>query len=232
MKEADQKNAEAAGLTLVSYAEALHKGKEAGKQTFDEVTGDTYYTFSYTSGTTGMPKGVMLTHLNFVANIGGMNHFDGEFELRDDDVYISYLPLAHVFERCLLVCAMGYKMMYGFFQGDVLKIKEDLAVLKPTIMVSVPRLYNRFYDVMQQKINELTGYKRTLTQWGIEKKLENLTTKAQTTHTVYDRLIFNKFKEVLGGRVRIMITGSAPISKEVLEFLKIAFCCQILEGYG
>jgi long-chain acyl-CoA synthetase len=96
-----------------------------------------------------MPKGVMLTHRNFVANIGGMHHFDGEFELRDDDVYISYLPLAHVFERCLLLCSMGYKMQYGFFQGDVLKIKEDLAVLKPTIMVSVPRLYNRFYDAMQ-----------------------------------------------------------------------------------
>jgi len=113
-----------------------------------------------------------------------------------------------------------------------LKIKEDLAVLKPTIMVSVPRLYNRFYDAMQAKINELTGMKRTLVDWGVAKKLQLLQTKAQTTHAVYDRLVFNKFKEVLGGRVRIMITGSAPIAPEVLEFLKIAFCCQILEGYG
>lgn len=130
------------------------------------------------------------------------------------------------------MCAMGYKMQYGFFQGDVMKLKDDLAELKPTIMVSVPRLYNRFYDVMQQKIRELTGFKATLTRWGIEKKMENLTTKAQTTHAFYDALIFNKFKAVLGGRVRAMITGSAPISKEVLEFLKIAFCCQIHEGYG
>lgn len=59
-----------------------------------------------------------------------------------------------------------------------MKIKEDLAVLKPTIMVSVPRLYNRFYDTMQQKINELTGMKRTLVDWGVAKKLTNLTTKA------------------------------------------------------
>ncbi len=101
----------------------------------------------------------MLTHRNFVSNIGGMHHFDGEFQIRDDDIYISYLPLAHVFERCMLLCAMGYKMQYGFFQGDVLKIKEDLAELKPTVMVSVPRLYNRFYDVMQQKIKELSGAK-------------------------------------------------------------------------
>ena len=74
--------------------------------------------------------------------------------------------------------------------------------------------------------------KRSLVNWGVEKKLNLLQTKAQTTHAVYDRLVFNKFKDVLGGRVRVMITGSAPISKEVLEFLKIAFCCQILEGYG
>ena len=140
----------------------------------DPVTGDTFYTFSYTSGTTGMPKGVMLTHRNFASNVGGMHHFDGEFEIKTDDVYISYLPLAHVFERVLLLCSMGYAMQYGFFQGDVMKLKDDLIVLKPTVMASVPRLYNRFYDVMQQKINETTGMKRKVIEWGIQKKLHNL----------------------------------------------------------
>ena len=154
-------------MTVVTYEDVLAEGKPLGKLEGDKVTGDTFYTFSYTSGTTGMPKGVKLTHNNFVANVGSMHHFDGEFEIRDDDVYISYLPLAHVFERCLLMCAMGFKMQYGFFQGDVLKLREDLAELKPTVMASVPRLYNRFYDVMQQKINELTGWKRTITDWGV-----------------------------------------------------------------
>lgn len=99
-------------------------------------------------------------------------------------------------------------------------------------MVSVPRLYNRFYDLMQAKIKELTGFKRTITEWGISKKLAELKSSAKTTDTFYDALVFNKFKDILGGRVRSMITGSAPISGEVLDFLKIAFCCPIREGYG
>jgi len=115
LKPADFESAKAAGLTLVSYAQVMHMGRDIGKQVYDEVNPDTYYTFSYTSGTTGMPKGVMLTNRNFVSNIGGMHKFDGEFEINEDDVYISYLPLAHVFERCLLLCAMANKMQYGFF---------------------------------------------------------------------------------------------------------------------
>jgi long-chain acyl-CoA synthetase len=85
---------------------------------------------------------------------------------------------------------------------------------------------------MQQKINELTGFKRTLLDRGIAAKLENLNESGKVTHGFYDMLLFNKFKAILGGRVRVMVSGSAPISKEVLAFLKVAFCCQIHEGYG
>jgi long-chain acyl-CoA synthetase len=99
-------------------------------------------------------------------------------------------------------------------------------------MVSVPRLYNRFYDLMQAKIKELSGFKKILTEWGIQKKLSALHQSAKTSDNFYDALVFNKFREILGGRVRTMITGSAPIAKEVLNFLKIAFCVQIKEGYG
>jgi long-chain acyl-CoA synthetase len=99
-------------------------------------------------------------------------------------------------------------------------------------MVSVPRLFNRFYDLMQAKIKELTGIKRQLTDWGIKKKLAEIHLSAKTEDAFYDAIVFSKFKDILGGRVKTMITGSAPISKDVLNFLKIAFCCQIKEGYG
>ncbi len=109
----------------------------------------------------------MLTQRNFISNAGGMNVFDGVFNFYPTDVYISYLPLAHAMERYLSIACMAYLVQYGFYGGDVLKLREDLAILKPTLMVSVPRLFTRFHDVMQQKINELTGMKRKLTDWGV-----------------------------------------------------------------
>lgn len=102
-----------------------------------------------------------------MANAGSISKFDGVFQFYPDDSYISYLPLAHVFERFIMIACMANQVQYGFFGGDVLKLKDDLVVLKPTLFASVPRLFTRFYDVMQSKINELQGYKRTLTDWGI-----------------------------------------------------------------
>lgn len=74
----------------------------------EDVNADSVYTFSYTSGTTGMPKGAMLTHRNFVSNLGAMERFDGVFKFKNDDVYISYLPLAHVLERYFMIATMTY----------------------------------------------------------------------------------------------------------------------------
>lgn len=110
-----------------------------------------------------------------------------------------------------------------------MKLREDLALLRPTFMVSVPRLLNRFYDMMKQLLSMEKGTAKTLAEWGLQKKLQQVGTY---THTYYDKIVFDKFKDILGGRVRFMITGSAPIAKDVLHFLKVCFCCPIIEGYG
>ena len=82
---------------------------------YDGVTPETVYTLCYTSGTTGMPKGAMLMHRNFMANIASFTKFDGVFTIYPDDVYISYLPLAHVFERLLMTACMAFQIQYGFY---------------------------------------------------------------------------------------------------------------------
>lgn len=113
-----------------------------------------------------------------------------------------------------------------------MKLKEDLEELRPTIFISVPRLYSRFYDLMQSKLSELKGMKKKLADRAIRTKLANLAKSAKYTHCLYDRLIFKKFRAVLGGRVRLCGTASAPISKDILDFMKIAFCCPVIEAYG
>jgi long-chain acyl-CoA synthetase len=167
LSQADSQLAGELGVTLLEFKEAVKEGQSLEKVFHEEVNADSIYTICYTSGTTGMPKGVMLSHRNYIANLGAFEGFDGQFRLYPTDVYISYLPLAHVLERMLMLLCMAEGVQYGFYGGDVLKLKEDLQVLKPTIMVSVPRLFTRFYDVMQQKINELTGMKKTITSWGV-----------------------------------------------------------------
>ena len=191
---------------------------------------DSIYTICYTSGTTGDPKGVKLSHINLICP--GTALIKVNIDLYPEDVHLSYLPLAHVLERIVCVTLIGRGAKIGFYQGDIMKLKDDLTALKPTIFVSVPRLFNRFYDGMMSKIQALKGVKRKLADWAISSKLSKLQKTGDPKHAIYDKLVFNKFKDAIGGNVRMMITGSAPISKDVINFLKIAFCCPFYEGYG
>jgi long-chain acyl-CoA synthetase len=123
-------------------------------------------------------------------------------------------------------------MQCGFFGGDVLKLVSDMQTLRPTFFISVPRLFNKFYDKVKATLNEATGMKGWLVQKALAAKLYYVKNGEGYTHSVYDALVFNKTKAFLGGRVRIMLTGSAPISADVLDFLKVVFCCPVTEGYG
>ena len=194
-----------------------------------KVTPDSIYAFSYTSGTTGTPKGAMLSHQNICSTVIASYT---KINMYSSDVYISYLPLAHVMERIFYLCMMYFGAKIGIYSGDITKITEDLKILKPTIFVSVPRLYNKMYDKIQKGIALKTGFIKKIINSGIESKLENLRKHGKTSHWFYDLIVFKKMKAILGGRVRIMAVGSAPISTEVLDFLKIAFCAPIVEGYG
>jgi len=140
--------------------------------------------------------------------------------------------MAHIFERVMQGIITFVGGSFGFYNGDVLKLKLDLAELRPTIFASVPRLFNKFADTILENINKLTGIKKDLVEKGLATKLKNLHEHAQYTHSVYDLLVFNKMRAVFGGRVRYMITASAPISEKTLDFLKVAFCCPIFECFG
>jgi long-chain acyl-CoA synthetase len=216
-------------IMLHKIYDLIEEGKES-KVKLQNPNRDSIYTICYTSGTTGDAKGVMLSHINLICPGTALRKI--KLDIYREDIHLSYLPLAHVLERIVVVTVTGKSGKIGFFQGDILKLKDDLSALKPTIFVSVPRLFNRFYDGMIAKVNALTGVQKSMADWAISAKLSKLSKTGDPTHMIYDRLVFNKFKEAVGGNVRFMITGSAPISKDVINFLKIAFCCPFYEGYG
>ncbi|KAI8613190.1 hypothetical protein BC830DRAFT_1170444 [Chytriomyces sp. MP71] len=197
---------------------------------------DSLASICYTSGTTGVPKGTMLTHENMLSLLKGVFVLEklGRFVgLRDDDVYISYLPLAHVFERSMINCLIHVGAAVGFFQGDTLKLMDDVSELRPTIFPSVPRLYNRIYDKIRvgvKKQGAVMG--EILFSTALDAKMAQIRQGGPVTHAVWDRIVFAGIQARLGGRVRIMLTGAAPISPRVKDFMRICFSVQMYEGYG
>lgn len=216
------------GVKWYRFSQVIQAGKNAPK-TYPTVKPSDIAFFSYTSGTTGTPKGAMFSHANLVSLVAGVE--SGLPIINKDTVYLSYLPLAHVLEKAVFTHLTYLGAHYGIFGGDVMKLKDDLAILKPTVFVSVPRLFNKFYDAMRGKLSELTGCKGTLAKKALTTKLANIE-KGQYTHFLYDKLVFNKMKDVLGGRVQVLLSGSAPLAVPVKKFLKACFAAPFLEGYG
>jgi long-chain acyl-CoA synthetase len=118
------------------------------------------------------------------------------------------------------------------FSGDIKNVKDDLSLVKPTFFMSVPRLYNRFYDAVRDKFNKTEGWKKGLLDKALESKLHTVRETGQYTHMIYDRLVFNKTKELFGGNCRFMASGSAPLTPEVHSFMKVIGCAPLMEGYG
>ncbi len=124
-----------------------------------------------------------------------------------NDVHISYLPLAHIFERAVMAGLLCEGGAVGFYQGSVLKLFDDIQALKPTIFASVPRLWNRLYDKVTNTVRADGGIKQWLFDAGLNSKKADVQNGAPPTSMVWDAIIFNKLKARLGGRVRLMVTG-------------------------
>ncbi|KAK7253170.1 hypothetical protein RIF29_37662 [Crotalaria pallida] len=215
------------GVKVITYSKLLNQGR-SNLQPFCPPKPDDIATICYTSGTTGTPKGAVLTHGNFIASVAGTS-MDEKFS--PSDVYISYLPLAHIYERANQVMTVYFGIAVGFYQGDNLKLMDDLAALRPTIFCSVPRLYNRIYAGIVNAVKTSGALRERIFNAAYNAKRQAIL-HGKNPSPIWDRLVFNKMKAKLGGRVRLMVSGASPLSPDIMEFLKICFGGRVTEGYG
>lgn len=181
-----------------------------------------------------MRRGAILTHKNFVATIASFHMMakHGKFFIPSPaDTHVSYLPLAHVFERLCQAVMISGAARIGYYQGDTLKLLDDVAVLHPTIFASVPRLFNRIYDKVLAGVKAKGGIAAFLFNRAYNSKKANLR-KGVLEHPLWDKLVFGAIRARLGGKVKHIVSGSAPISPDVMDFLRICFSADVYEGYG
>ncbi|XP_054493072.1 long-chain-fatty-acid--CoA ligase 5 isoform X2 [Agelaius phoeniceus] len=218
------------GIEILSLQEVEELGKNNIREPVPPRPED-LSVVCFTSGTTGNPKGAMLTHQNVVSNAAAfLRCTENTIECTSSDVVISYLPLAHMFERVVQTVVYSCGAKVGFFQGDIKLLTDDMKTLKPTLFPVVPRLLNRVYDKIQSGAN--TPLKNFLLKFAVFMKTAEIKQGIIRNDSIWDKLIFKKVQETMGGRVRIMVTGAAPISPSVLTFLRAALGCQIFEAYG
>ena len=193
-------------------------------------------TLIYTSGTTGAPKGVMLTHKNIVSNVHGALE---SIPISSKDVFLSFLPLCHIFERM-----SGYYTGFAcagtvYYAESIETVSQNILESKPTIITTVPRLFERIYSKIIKNVEKEAVHKQKIFYWAVEigkkyskaKKENNIPLKLKLNYRIADKLVFSKLKEKMGGRLRFFVSGGAPLSREMGEFFE-SIGIIILEGYG
>ncbi|KAJ3414511.1 Long chain acyl-CoA synthetase 7 peroxisomal [Chytridiales sp. JEL 0842] len=225
--ETYKKDCTKAGIQLIAFTEVENMGK-MNIVPFEYPKEDDVAWISYTSGTTGTPKGAMLTHKNVIKL--SFSLLDHKISISTNDCHISYLPLAHIYERMVLNFALIMGARVGFYRGDVASLMDDIKELQPTMFVSVPRLLNRIYEriITQSKASPI---KAAVFSKALADKLANYK-RGQFTHFLWDRLVFSRARTMLGGKVRLMLSSSAPLSPEVKKVVAVVFSCPIIETYG
>jgi len=184
-----------------------------------KIKSNNVYTISYTSGTGFDPKGVIITHKNIISAL--VNGQLTTLNLTPDDVYLSYLPLAHIFERYIINLMMCNGCRIGIYNGEIMKLKIDIADLKPTIFTSVPKMYNKLFNSMHDKINQLSGIYKFLFTKGLRSKTSKYLSGKGEKSYLWDKIVFNSIQKEVGTKFKWMLCAAAPMGPSVLLNLKL-----------
>jgi long-chain acyl-CoA synthetase len=230
------------GTTLAAVREkgrpALAADPGAVRRRVGALGPDDLATIIYTSGTTGEPKGVMLSHGNIASNVAAATAVFPVFG--PDDRALSFLPLCHIFERMAghyLMLSRGVTVAYA---ESVEAVPANMGEIRPTVMFSVPRLYEKMHARIQEKVAADPPLRQRVFRWALGAGLESFRHRVAKTpapaslrlrRAIAERVVFAKIKRRVGGRLRVFVSGGAPLSRELAEFFG-AVGLLILEGYG
>ena len=221
---------------VIEFNEVCERGKEVDELNID-VSEEDIATIIYTSGTTGNPKGVMLTHTNFLSNYTACKSL---IDVSDADVLLSFLPLSHVFERLgghYVPIFSGAKIAYA---ESTFTVAQNMQDVSPTVMLSVPRLYETMHDRVLRAVETGSPLKQKIFHWGVSvgsavssaiQQGKKPSAMLQLKQSIADKLVFAKLKTATGGRLRFFVSGGAALPQSIAEFFHAAGIL-ILEGYG
>jgi long-chain acyl-CoA synthetase len=236
--EIDKKTEKVLSFNVLEKSGEEIKKREDGiyERLLGNLKAEDLATIIYTSGTTGEPKGVMLTHKNFTSNILAISK---GLPIEKTDRSLAVLPLSHIFERCVfyILCSNGVAIHYCPSYDQLASLITEV---KPTVMTAVPRLFEQVYHKIVKKGMSAGGWKTKLFVWALEIGQEYWKAKEEkkhvpislaAKHAIADRLVFSKWREGIGGKLRFFVSGGAPLSKK-LAYAFWSAGIPILQGYG
>ncbi|MBO6575464.1 MAG: long-chain fatty acid--CoA ligase [Rhodothermales bacterium] len=232
--------ATAEGITVITLRQLERMGAEAGdaaavRRLADQRYPDDLATIIYTSGTTGTPKGVMLSHENLASNALYTYQETGKYRFGPDgETVLSFLPLSHVFARTMCYASVAFGSPIWFTTPD--RLIEDFGNVRPTVFATVPRVLEKVYAKIVERSNEARGVKGKLARWALERAVSHEMGDAPkgmaaVKHRTADKLVYAKWRAVLGGRVSMISAGGAALNGDIVRLFDAAGI-DLLQGYG
>ena len=231
---------------VMSFSQALKEGALYKKpDDFDKrvaaITREDLATLIYTSGTTGLPKGVMLSHGNFIRNVEqGIDHFSSN--LNPKDVFLSMLPLSHAFERTTgYYIPLVFGVPVAFVENISTTLLEDLTTIRPTVFVGVPRIFEKIHAAVLSKLSEASSFKKALFGWALKTAVKNVPYNCidkprkglfAARYNLADKLVFSKLKKAVGfENTNFVVSGGGALNVSDAEFF-LGMDIKMCEGYG
>lgn len=223
-----KKRSDQLGVALLAF-EDVEKDGQTNPVKENPPNSSDMCTIMYTSGTTGTPKGVVLTHQNLVSELAAILK---AYDVTNKVMYLSYLPLAHIFERVILLACLHQGAHVGFYHGDVQAVVDDAKTLKPTAFIGVPRVYDRAKQAILKEVSKKSFIEQLVFRLAFAIKKFHVLHAPWLPVGFLDKLVFNKTKQALGGKVDVMVSAGAPLSLESEIFLRTCFGIPVSQAYG